>query len=92
MAHVHAEVPDEIAGWVDDAARRFEVTPSEIIQRALEHYLGHVSDVAVVHERRRQVAPSGVDWELARKTLKRANCTFDHCPFEDDCPAEICAL
>jgi len=48
------DLPEEIAGWVSDAARRLDVTRSEIVQRAVEHYLGHFDEVRVAFEQRQQ--------------------------------------
>ena len=92
MRELRADLPEEIVGWVGDAARRFEVTRSELIQRALEHYLGHMDEVKAEFEQRQADREPGVDWSKAKETLKKANCQFDSCPFSENCPVEVCRL
>ncbi len=89
---MRTELPEEIVGWVGDAARRFDVTRAEIVQRALEHYLGHMDEVKVEFEQRPKDRDHEVDWDQAKQTLKKANCHFEKCPYEGDCPAEVCRL
>ena len=89
---MYTELEEETAGWVADAASRFNVTRSEIIQRALEHYLGHVEEVRVAFEQHQQHGDPAVDWHRAKQTLRKAHCPYDNCPFADDCPAEVCPL
>jgi hypothetical protein len=92
MTDLRAVVSDELAGWVADAARRFDLTRSEIVELALEHYLRHVDGARVVRDRRSGVPPAAVDWEQAKQTVTSAKCTYELCPFDHDCPAEVCAL
>ena len=92
VVEFYTELSDETAGWVADAASRFNVTRSEIIQRALEHYLRHVDEIRGAVVQRQQTGAKPVDWERARKTLRKANCPYDSCPFEDDCPGDVCPL
>ena len=89
---LRTELPEEIVGWVGDAARRFEVTRSELIQRAVEHYLGHMDEVKAEFEQRKIDRESGVDWSTAKETLRKAHCRYDHCPYAEDCPADVCPL
>ena len=86
------ELPEEVAGWVADAASRFHVSRSEIIQRAVEHFLGHVKDVSAAIEQRELEPDSTLDWGHAKKTLEHAHCPYDNCPFAGDCPVEVCPL
>lgn len=92
MAELVAQIADETAGWVADAAKRFNVTRSEIIERALEHYLGHADELQAAFEQRQQHRAPDVDWARARKTMRKSHCPFDDCPFADDCPGDLCPL
>jgi len=92
MSELRTELPEELVGWVGDAARRFEVTRAEIVRRALEHYLRHMNDVGAEFNQRREISGREVDWREAKSTLRRSNCPFDNCPYADDCPAEVCRL
>ena len=89
---LHAELPDELAGWVHDAARRFNVEPSVIIHRALEHYLRHmaqVRDATRAHHAHRRTAGHGPGGSHGRK---KEDCPYQKCPYEHGCPGEFCAL
>jgi hypothetical protein len=89
---LRAELPDELAGWVHDAARRFNVEPSVIIHRALEHYLRHmaqVRDASRAQSGHRRVAIHARD---GGPSQKGEYCPFPECPYENGCPGEICAL
>jgi hypothetical protein len=87
-----AELPEGVAGWVTDAAARFHVSRSEIIRRAVEHFLGHVEEVKVLIERREREPDSKIDWGHAKKTLEHAQCPYENCPFSGDCPVDVCPL
>jgi hypothetical protein len=86
------ELPEGVAGWVADAAARFHVSRSEIIRRAVEHFLGHVEEVRGAIERRERESDPTVDWGHAKKTLEHAHCPYDKCPFAGDCPVDVCPL
>jgi predicted DNA-binding protein len=92
VMEMHTELPEEIVGWITDAASRFNVTRSEIIQRAVEHYLGHVEEVRVAFEQREQHHDPVVDWHQAKQTMQGVHCPYEDCPFSGDCPVEICPL
>ena len=86
------ELPEDLAGWVTDAAARFHVSRSEIIRRAVEHFLGHVEEVSVAIRQGESDSASKPDWGHAKRTLEHAHCPYDNCPFAGDCPAEVCPL
>ncbi len=92
MAGFRTEISDETAGWVIDAASRFNVTRSEIVERALEHYLGHENEMRATFQRRQQQPAPEVDWAHAKETLRKAHCPFNDCPFAGDCPGDVCPL
>lgn len=85
------ELPENLAGWVADAASRFHVSRSEIIRRAVEHFLGHVEETKAVIERERG-SDQAPDWGRAKQTLEKAHCPYEDCPFTGDCPVEVCPL
>ena len=86
------QLPEDLAGWVADAASRFHVTRSEIIRRAVEHFLGHVEEVSVAVRQAESAAASTPDWGHAKHTMEKANCPYDDCPFAGDCPVDVCPL
>jgi predicted transcriptional regulator len=86
------ELPENLAGWVTDAASRFHVSRSEIIRRAVEHFLGHVEEVQIAIDERRSEPRATPDWGRAKQTLEKAHCPYEGCPFAGDCPVEVCPL
>lgn len=89
---LRTELPEEIVGWVSDAARRFNVTHSEIVHRALELYLGRVEEIRVASERRRQPKEQPADVPREHKFGKKEDCPYADCPFGNACPGETCSL
>ena len=89
---VCAELPENLAGWISDAASRFQISRSEIIQRAVEHFLGHVQEVKVAIERQELGSRQSADWGQAKRTMEQAHCPYDNCPFSGDCPVDVCPL
>jgi hypothetical protein len=92
VVEMYAELPAETAGWLSDAASRFNVDRSVIVQRAVEHYLAHVEEVKDAFDQRSEPRSAERDWQRAMETLERANCPYEECPFQGDCPADVCAL
>lgn len=89
---LYTELPESVAGWIADAAARFHVSRSEIIQRAVEHFLGHVEEVKVAIEQRERGSEAMPDWGRAKETFEKANCPYENCPFAGDCPVDVCPL
>jgi hypothetical protein len=89
---LRTELPDEIVGWVADAARRFNVSPSAIVHRALEHYLRHMAECRDASEKIRRHRPPRADATNANSGTKKTDCPFPQCPFGDACPSEVCSL
>jgi hypothetical protein len=89
---VYTELPESVAGWIADAASRFNLSRSEIIQRAVEHFLGHVEEVRVAIEQRELDSAPALDWGHAKETMEKAHCPYDNCPFAGDCPVDVCPL
>ncbi len=92
MVELRTELPEEIVGWLSDAASRFNVTRSEIVQRALEQYLGSMAQVQATYDQSRQTRGADAAPHRPDTHHKKANCPYQECPFEDACPGESCPL
>jgi Arc/MetJ-type ribon-helix-helix transcriptional regulator len=92
MVELYTELPESVAGWIADAASRFHVSRSEIIRRAVEHFLGHVEEVRVAIEQRERSSELPLDWGQAKRTMEQAHCPYGDCPFAGDCPVDVCPL
>jgi len=92
MVEMRTELPEEIVGWLSDAAVRFNVTRSEIVQRALEQYLGNVAHVQAAYDQHHQKRFGDAAAQSSGTHHKKADCPYEQCPFEDACPGEVCPL
>ncbi len=73
--------------FVDD-----ETGLSEIVQRALEQYLGSMAQVQATYDQSRQIRGADATPQRPDTHHKKADCPYQECPFEDACPGESCPL
>ena len=95
MKELRTELPDEILGWLADAAARFDVTREEIVRRALEQYLetmGRVEAEFVRLQTVQTVEDSASEEQKILPGRRKEDCPFHRCPFERECPGEECPL
>ena len=87
MIELRTELPEEMVGWLSDAANRFNVTRSDIVRRALEQYLANMGRVEAEALRR----PSNQTFS-GHHGHRKDDCPYQQCPFEERCPGSACPL
>ncbi len=92
MKELRTELPEEIVGWLTDAATRFNVTREEIVRRALEQYLETMGRVEAEFVRLQTVEDSASEEQKVFPGRRKEDCPFHRCPFEQECPGEECPL
>ena len=92
MKELRTELPEEIVGWLTDAATRFNVTREEIVRRALEQYLENMGRVEAEFVRLQKVEDPFTRERENLPRRRKQDCPFHRCPFEQECPGEECPL
>lgn len=88
MDQFSSSVGESLLERLESAATVLGTTRSEIVERALRHYLDHLEEV-----RSHEPAGAGsVDWAAARRTMIASRCAYPQCPHAGDCPIELCPL
>ena len=92
MPRVHADLPEKLAREVDEIARQFDQSLSEIVERAVAQFARGVAEARAAANARRAYTVGEPDWGTVKRTLQEAACPFADCPFSGDCPVEVCPL
>jgi hypothetical protein len=92
MPQFTVDLSERLLREVEETAREFHQSPSEIVERALERFVKSLGEVRAVSASRPADAPNQADWGAVKHTLREAACPYQDCPFAGDCPVEVCPL
>lgn len=93
MVQLVSDVDGDLLDRVDLVASRLGTDRSQVVERALRHYLRHADDVKLENPHHETGSTTtAVDWAEVKSTLVASRCPYPSCPHSGDCPIEICPL
>jgi len=92
MTQMLEDVDGQLVGRLDRVAAMLGSTRAEVVERALLHYLAHVSELDLEGAGRAPAPVAEVDWAAVKSTLIASHCPYPSCPHAGDCPIELCPL
>ena len=66
MSEITAQLPDELVGELDAAARELNRSRADLVRQAIERYLEDFDDLTVALKRLRDPTDSALDWDDVR--------------------------
>ncbi len=69
MGQITARLPDELLGWLDEAASRLNRTRAQVVRQAIEYYLADLEDLHLALERLQDPADAVLDWADVKRDL-----------------------
>ena len=69
MSEITAQLPDELVGELDAAARELNRSRADLVRQAIERYLEDFDDLTVALKRLRDPTDSALDWDDVRQRI-----------------------
>jgi len=92
MAELLTDVEGQLLHRLDDCAALLGASRSQLVERALRHYLDHADDLELSTSSRATRPGFELDWAVAKGTLVESRCPYESCPHHGNCPIELCPL
>lgn len=92
MAEILSDLDGQLLSRLDAYAAVLGASRSQVVVRALQHYLDHADDLKLKATSSETGPEVKVDWAQAKRTFVASHCPYPDCPHNGNCPIEICPL